>query len=377
MKTPAKLLVAAWLMAAPLLSQPPQQEALTLACSSAAIEEAHLTDQLQLLAAPSLSPDSQTGAIIPRGLIQRSWTLVLANSSTLSGYKFPVALQLGSSAAAPKCTEDRNLNRFMKSTLALQYVPVILQRPQGQTTGIRTTADRKGSATYTLPLLGVGTVEDAASAIDQEIRKRLQSLLDSFPGPKNRIFTKAEADQIVNLAKEARATVFSRLSLNAVLAYNWDTRSDMPNSANLAFNGTKALSVIDAKTPDKPDWLLNGSLAGTWFGKAGLVGAYSKLTASVGLDRSLPQQFVVSVLPSWDRYEGSAFPGITGLSDRRRRDDFTIKEALTLKVTGGNQIAFSISEVHLGTSDRDVAVGVNFNYKLPLSSQPKPAAGGM
>jgi hypothetical protein len=366
-------------MAAPLLSQAIPQEALDLVCNSADVKaaEADLPKHFELLAAPSLSPDSQTGAISPRGVIQRSWTLVLANSSSLTGYKFPVALQLGSSATAPKCNENRDLNLFMKSTLALQYVPLIVQRPQGQTTGISTTSDRKGSATYTLPLLGVGTVEDAASAIDQEIRKRLQALIDSFPDPKTAPFTEAEKNQILNLAKEARAAAFSRLSLNAVLAYNWDTRSNMPNSANLAFNGTKALSVIDAKTPDKPDWILNGTAAGTWFGRAGAVGAYSKLTASAGLDRSLPQQFVVSVLPSWDRYEGSAFPGIMGLSDRRRRDDFSIKEALTLKVAGSNQIAFSISEVHVGTRDHDVAVGVNFNYKLPLSSQPKPAAGGM
>jgi hypothetical protein len=71
-------------------------------------------------------------------------------------------------------------------------------------------------------------------------------------------------------------------------------------------------------------------------------------------------------VPNLDHYSDGGYTAILGFANTTRHDDVTLKEAVTFKIPGGNKVALSVSEEHLGTNNHDVAINLAVNYKLPF-----------
>ncbi|HEY6324547.1 MAG TPA: hypothetical protein VJA16_23625, partial [Thermoanaerobaculia bacterium] len=131
----------------------------------AATDQAAEGEELEFSKAPLTdAPNDPGSAFVARAIADRSWSVTLGSSSTLDGYTFPATLQvlpfLWSSTSIANADQAVGLERLLlQSSVAVKYVPLVVRRTPGTKTGTDTSSDRKGSITYSLPLLGTARVQ--------------------------------------------------------------------------------------------------------------------------------------------------------------------------------------------------------------------------
>ncbi len=302
--------------------------------------------------------------------------MTLGSSSTLDGYTFPATLQvlpfLWSSASIVHADQAVGLERLLlQSSVAVKYVPLVVRRTPGTKTGTDTSSDRKGSITYSLPLLGTAPIQSYSKAIRAAIQKEITKAIQAAgPGASVKPVDLATA---ATKARDQVAAEYSQFSLLASAGFGWDTRQDKPNSFNAGLTGTKVLTpVSEIVKPSHYTWILNASAVEAWFQSVSVTPAFSRFSGSLGVDFQLPSGVIFSLVPNLDHYSDGGYAAILGFANTTRHDDVTLKEAVTFKIAGGNKVALSVSEEHLGTSDHDVAINLAVNYKLPFP----PDVGG-
>jgi hypothetical protein len=328
-------------------------------------------------------------AFVARAIADRSWSVTLGSSSTLDAYTFPATLQLlpflWSSKSIADADEDVRAETFSQrlkgllreSSIAVKYVPLVVRRTPGTKTGTDTSSDRKGSITYSLQLLGTAPIQSYSMAIRAAIQKEItKETTAAGPGAS---LNRKDLEKAVNAARDRIAAEYSQFSLLASAGFGWDTRQDKPNSFNAGLTGTKVLtpvSEIVKPCPLKPchyTWILNASAVEAWFQNVSVTPSFSRFSGSLGLDFQLPSGVIFSLVPNLDHYSDGGYAAILGFANTTRHDDVTLKEAVTFKIsTGGNKVALSVSEEHLGTGNHDVAINLAVNYKLPFP----PDVGG-
>ncbi|HXO29553.1 MAG TPA: hypothetical protein VOA80_19540 [Thermoanaerobaculia bacterium] len=323
------------------------------------------------------APNDPGSAFVARAIADRSWSVTLGNSSTLDGYTFPATLQvlpfLWSSTSIADADQAAGLMRLLlQSSVAVKYVPLVVRRTPGTKTGTDTSSDRKGSITYSLPLLGTARV--------QRYHDFIHAALDDVTLAARREGRHVTPEELAAAATKARdraaqvAEEYSRFSLVGSAGFGWDTRQDKPNSFNAGLTGTKVLTpVSEIKKPSHYTWILNASAVEAWFQSVSVTPSFSRFSGSLGVDFQLPAGVMFSLVPNLDHYSDGGYAAILGFANTTRHDDVTLKEVVTLKIPGGNKVALSVSEEHLGTSDHDVAVNFGVSYKLPF---PPDVGGG-
>jgi hypothetical protein len=307
-------------------------------------------------------PNDPGGAFVARAIVDRSWSVTLGSSSTLDGYTFPVNLQLMPFLWSPESLVNADnasglMRLLLQSSVTVKYVPLVVKRPPGQKTGTDTSSDRKGSITYSLPLLG----SVPAQKYTDVIRKAIEAATKAHPS------NAAEFAKAATAAREKIKAEYTQFTLLGTAGFGWDTRQDKPNSFNAGLIGSKVLTpVSEVLNPSHDILTLNTSAVETWFQAVGTAPAFSRFSGGIGLDLLLPAGIMLSLAPNWDHYSDGGYAVILGFANTTRRDDVTLKETVTFKIPNGNKLALSVSEEHLGTSDHDVAINLGVNYKLPF-----------
>jgi hypothetical protein len=324
-------------------------------------------DPLEVTAGPVVDPAGELGsAFVARAIALRSASLSVGSTSSLNGYTLPVTLQvqpllLSAKARSAAGSDNLLVRDLLQSTLAAQYVPLIVRRPSGQQTGVSTSADRTGSVTYTLPLLGTASEKEYTDAIKRAGNDLRRTILHP---------TIEQDEAAAQQARDQIAVEAARFSLQTSAAFGWDTRPDKPDSVNAGFTASWILTPTPVLLqPVHSAWVFNASLADTWYESAGGIASFSKFSGTAGLDYQSASGPTISLVPAWDHYSAAAgYAVIVGATTGNRRDDFTVKEAVTLKFKAGNipgKLQLAVAEKHLGTSLHDVGINVAVSLKLP------------
>jgi hypothetical protein len=313
------------------------------------------------------APNDPGAAFVARAIADRSWSVTLGSSSTLDAYTFPATLQvlpfLWSSTSIAKADEAVGFDRLLReSSVAVKYVPLVVKRTPGTKTGTDTSSDRKGSLTYSLQLLGTPRVQRYHDFIHAAVVKATQVAVGE-----NRNVTPDELKNAATKARDQVAAEYSQFSLLASAGFGWDTRQDKPNSFNAGLTASQVLTpVSEILKPLHYTWILNASAVEAWFQSVSVTPSFSRFSGSLGVDFQLPAGVIFSLVPNLDHYSDGGYTAILGFANTTRHDDVTLKEAVTFKIPGGNKVALSVSEEHLGTNNHDVAINLAVNYKLPF-----------
>jgi hypothetical protein len=345
----------------------------TVATTSQAEAEA-AGENFDFSKAPQIdAPNDPGSAFVARAIADRSWSVTLGSSGTLDGYTFPATLQvlpfLWSSTSIADADKASGLMRLLlQSSVAVKYVPLVVRRTPGTKTGTDTSSDRKGSITYSLPLLGTARVQRYHDFIHATV-----DAVSKAAVREGRHVTPEELKKAATDARDKVAAEYSQFSLLASGGFGWDTRQDKPNSFNAGLTSTQILTPLsEILKPTHYTWILNASAVEAWFQSVSVTPSFSRFSGSLGVDFQLPIGVIFSLVPNLDHYSDGGYAAILGFANTTRHDDVTLKEVVTFKIPNGNKVALSVSEEHLGTNNHDVAVNVAVNYKLPFP----PDVGG-
>jgi hypothetical protein len=321
----------------------------------------------------------------------REWFLTFGTMSNTSGYQFPITFsanpfhilrdsRLKQCQPVSDLVKDGFARRLDQSELAVSYAPLVVQTKPDHTPGFVGSHSQKATFSFKMALLGTIALDDLNTAYGLKAKQDLDNLADDIPRlaqePAGEAEIKRRNDAIAaKFIPGLKGDVARQFSLFMKGAYTADSQSGKPDFALAILTASKELGKEGTQRSKNPI-ILTGTLTHTWYSATSAAARFAANSVAGAASVGLTDVIFLSLQAGLDRYSGSGFAGIPGVTDHTRRTDFNLLQTFKFLLpfqTGKDKLEIGLKEQHLGTGNTDVALTI----ALTLAPRPKhPAPSG-